>query len=132
MRISNFIRIGIFVLFLGLNVSCGVEAVVFIPLFSATWPDINDEDHFIELRPDSENQNVESGIFAGTEQHFGNQFDLDGNLLSGKFSGYNIEFIIQRGSGDIKYSGVFITDDNENIIRIELTSEKGDPLILAF
>ncbi|GAB3659678.1 hypothetical protein GCM10028791_33170 [Echinicola sediminis] len=130
MKTPNFIKMLMVSLVLGMASGCGAEAVVFIPLFSATWPDVNDPDHQIVLRQDSENTNVSSGIFAGFELH-DSDFEKNDKLLSGRFNGYDIEFIIQRET-DVKFKGKFITDDNENIIRIELVSTDGEQLILGF
>lgn len=114
---------------------CGAEALalIFIPAFSATWPDANDPDHQIDLQPNDANKNVESGVFEGQEIHFSDP-DKDGNPLSGSFDGLDIQFTIERPNNvKIKYTGKMIpvSDTDHTIVKINLNSSEG-PLVLEF
>ena len=124
------------VVFILTILSCGSELVIpFIIGLSATWQDVNDPDHRIEIRPSMENRNAKSGIFTGRELH--ETDDLrDSNLISGTFEGENIAFTILRRKIDpdeeVTYSGIMQTveeGDSARVVRIELTSSEG-PLIL--
>ena len=117
------------ILFASFIVACGAEtlAIIFLPAFAADWPVIGDNDYEIELRPNTANQNVESGIFPGEERHFSDP-ERDGNVLNGSFKGLDIEFTIERPTGNVRYTGTMIpvSDTNHSITRIELTSSEGD------
>ena len=117
-------------LFAGFIVACGAEtvaAIIFLPAFAADWPVVGDNDYEIELRPNADNMNVESGIFPGEERHFSNP-DRNENVLSGSFDGLYIEFTIQRLTGSVQYTGrmIPVSDTDHTITRIELTSSEGD------
>lgn len=103
----------------------------FIPAFNATWAvDGTNGVYRINLQPNEANQNVESGVFNGDEQH-DNDDNLDGNLLSGSFNGLDIVFTIVRDSTDhskdVQYKGkmIPISETNHSIIRIDLSSSEG-------
>ena len=112
---------------------CGAEtALVFIPIFSATWPVQGDEDYFIDLQPDDDNKNVESGVFEGEEIHFSIP-EKDGNFLSGSFKGHDIQFTIQRPNNvNVKYTGTMKTasESDSFVTRIELHSSEGSLILV--
>lgn len=130
MKTINNVKKRVLILFAGLMVACGAETIivsVFIPAFAANWPVVGDDEYFIDLRPD-DNDNSESGTFTGTEEHLSGDF-RDGNPITGSFEGLTIEFTIARQNGDVvTYTGEMepVSDTNHNIVRIELTSSEGD------
>jgi len=105
----------------------------FIPTFNATWAvDGTDGAYRMDLQPNEANKNVESGVFNGEEQHDNND-DLDGNPLSGSFDGRSIEYTIQRpGNKKVQFKGTMIpvSDDNQTIIRIDLSSSEGNIVLV--
>lgn len=126
------IKKALVITFLSLIVACGAEtvaAIVFIPAFTATWPDANDSEHRLNIQSNDEGK--ESGIIFGDEQHDSNA-DKRGDL-SGKFNGLNIEITIERPTGNITYTGKMIptSDEDHQIIRMEFSSSE-DNLILEF
>ncbi len=130
----NKVKKTVIILFASLIVACGTETIllsIFIPAFAANWPVVGDTQYFFDLRPDDED-NVESGTFTGREEHGSGDF-RDNNPITGSFDGLMIEFTIARQNGDvITYTGEMepISDENHNIIRIELESSEG-PLVLG-
>lgn len=112
--------------------SSGGDAA-FIPTFNATWAvDGTNGAYRMDLQPNEANKNVEKGVFNGEEQH-DNDDTLDGNPLSGSFNGRNIEYTIQRPENkQIKFSGkmIPISDENTQIIRIELSSSEGSIVLV--
>lgn len=128
MKTLNLLKKSIAIVFTGIIVACGAEtlaAIVFIPAFAAEWPVVGDADHFIDLRPD-DTKKVESDSFTGTEFHFSDN-DRDNNPISGNFNGLNIEFTIERPTGNITYTGKMtpVSNENHTIIRIEVNSSEG-------
>jgi len=118
------------IFFASFIVACGVEtvaAIIFLPAFAADWPVVGDNDYEIELRPNDDNQGVVSGIFPGEERHFSDP-DRDGNVLNGSFAGLQIEFTIERPSGNVQYTGTMVpvSETDHTITRIVLTSSEGD------
>ena len=128
MKTFNLIKKPLVILFASVIIACGAEtliAIVFIPAFAAEWSVVGDSDYFIDLRPD-DSKKVKSDDFTGTEFHFADSA-RDDNPIVGSFNGLNIEFTIKRDAGDIKYTGKMtpVSDDDHNIIRIELNSSEG-------
>jgi hypothetical protein len=128
MKTMNSLKKTVIILFASFIVACGAEtvaALIFLPAFAATWPDVNDDEHFIDLRPVGEDGELESGAITGFESH-----DSDPNKegdLTGKFNGLNIEFTVERPNGNIKFTGKMtpISDTEHTITKIELTSSEG-------
>ena len=99
METFNSIKKSLVVVVASLIVACGAEtlaAIIFIPAFAATWPVEGFEDYSIDLQPDGDNKNVESGVFEGAELNHPTDPNRKNNLLSGSFNGLNIEFTIEK------------------------------------
>ncbi|MEW4922910.1 hypothetical protein [Algibacter sp. 2305UL17-15] len=132
METFNVMKKSLVITFASIILACGAEtlaAIVFIPAFTATWPDANDIEHRVNIQSDDEGK--ESGIIFGDEQHDSDS-DKRGDL-SGSFNGLNIEFTVERPTGDIKFIGKMIPVSNEdhNITRIELNSSEGKLILSA-
>ncbi len=116
-----------------LMMSCGAESILlFIPAFSATWPAVGDQDYFIDLRNSDPTEMSHEGTITGFEDRLvNNQNEI--NDLTGSYDGLEIEFTIERSSGNVQYTGEMIpvSDEDHNIIRIELQSSEGS-LVLGF
>jgi hypothetical protein len=134
MKAPKLIKKTTVTLFALLILSCGAEtlALIFIPAFAATWNVEGDQDYRIDLQPDNNNKNVPAGVFEGEEIHDSND-DLNGNPLSGSFSGLDIEFTIQRDNHvEIQYVGKMqtVSDTDHTVTRIVLHSSEGSLVLI--
>ena len=138
MKVLRKIKLAFSILFLALVLGCGSESIVFFIVgISATWQDVDDPNHRIELRWSEENEGMESGIFTGREQH-DTEDVLNDNLISGMYDGVNVAFTILRRKADpmqeVTYTGtmdtIMIHPDTAQVVRFDLFSEEEGSLIL--
>ena len=125
----SFIALTLFVV-----IGCGAEtlaAIIFIPAFAATWPVVGNDEYRLDLQPDADNKGVESGVFAGVEEHDSDATKRDS--LFGSFNGLNIEFTIRRPAGGVQYTGTMTpaSDTDHTIVKIVLNSSSEGRLVLA-
>ncbi len=128
MRTIYTAKRALIILFASFVVACGAEtiaALIFLPAFAATWPDANDDEHFIDLRPEGVDGEMESGVINGFESHSSDP-EKEGDL-SGTFNGLDIEFTVERQSGNVQFTGTMtpVSNTDHNITRIDLTSSDG-------
>lgn len=138
MKTSYLCKIVLLAVFAFAWAGCSSDSggTAFIPGFNATWAvEGTNGEYRIDLQPNEANKNVPSGVFEGEEQN-DNDPALDGNPLSGSFNGLDIEFTIVRDPLDthknVRYKGKMepTSDTNNRIIKINLTSSKGNLVLV--
>ena len=129
----NEVKKAVIIAVTGLLIACGTEtlAILFIPAFSATWSVQGSPDWNIDINGDDQNGNVHAGAITGFEFHDSDP-SRDGNELVGSFDGLDIEFTIQRPTGNVQYTGKMtpVSDEDHTITRIEMESSEG-PMVLS-
>jgi hypothetical protein len=102
--------------------SCTEEASApFVPQITAFWHEENKDDHTFVFS--SENEGSSQGTFTGSEDYPDSNFF--GAELSGTFNNRDIDFTIERPTGNFRYYGK-ITADN----RMELNSNAGKIVVV--
>jgi len=93
---------------------------VYFPQIENDWRDAKNDEHSFSFSTDD--TDVSFGIFSGLET-IPNPFEQA--ELNGAFNNRDVEFIIKRQSGEIKYKGRFTNDAT-----MQLISTNKDSLIL--
>jgi len=88
------------------SLSCSDPAAVqdFFVLITNTWEVVGDEGHRFQFTADEpeDETGATSGTFGGAE--FVNEDDFDGSELSGSWSNNLVEFVVERASGNIRFT----------------------------
>lgn len=97
------------------------ESAPFVPQITNFWHNENNEDHTFILS--TEDEGLIKGTLTGTEDYPDSNFF--GSDLSGTFNSRDIDFTVQRPTGNFRYYGK-ITSEN----RMELNSSAGKIIIV--
>ena len=81
----------------------------FVPLVSAFWTNVQNNNHTFVLISDDDGE--ASGAFTGDENHP----TLGQSQLDGTFQNSRVTFTVHRSAGDVVFSGRFVHADTMNL-----------------